>query len=379
MYDILSYGQMLLDRSRVAAYHAALRAAVRPGMVVADIGCGTGYFTLLACELGARRVYAIEPNEAIHVARDAVQAAGCADRVEFFEGVSTAFQPAERADVIVSDLRGVLPLYFTHVAALADARERLLAPGGTLICRRDTLRVVPVQAKELYEEQVGPWRSAAGDLWRQARVMACNTQRKAQFEAGQLLAEPCTWAELDYGELRTPDVAGRAEWTFATDVTAHGLCLWFDAELAGGFHYSNQPPRKDSVYGSAFQPWPEEVAIRRGDRVQVELRAQLSGERYEWFWNTDIVAADGARRAAFRQGTPFARPLTPRYLRRRMPDYAPACDERGDFVRWALGRMNGHSSLETIAIEAAQVFPARFPRAADALTRLTELADEYAR
>src|SRR5579864_6216059 len=110
MYNLTDYGAMMFDQPRMQAYVSALERAVRPGSVVLDIGTGTGVFALLACRFGARKVYAIEPNDAIHVARRLAADNGCADRIEFVQDLSTRITLPEKADVIVSDLRGVLPL-----------------------------------------------------------------------------------------------------------------------------------------------------------------------------------------------------------------------------------------------------------------------------
>src|ERR1044072_3208568 len=151
MYSIFSYGSMIADRPRMDAYARALRQAVRPGSVVLDIGTGTGIFAMLACRFGARQVYAIEPGDAIEVAREAAAANGFSERIEFIQGLSNSVVLPERADVIISDIRGVLPLFQHHLPTIIDARKRLLAPDGILIPRRDSLWAAIVQAPELYK------------------------------------------------------------------------------------------------------------------------------------------------------------------------------------------------------------------------------------
>src|SRR5204862_7848061 len=103
IFTVAAYGQMISDAVRMDSYARALRHAVKPGAVVVDIGTGTGIFALLACRLGARRVYAIEPGDAIQVAREIAAANGCGDRIEFIQALSTDATLPERADVIVSD------------------------------------------------------------------------------------------------------------------------------------------------------------------------------------------------------------------------------------------------------------------------------------
>src|ERR1041384_4653895 len=97
MYSLRFYGQMLADAPRMEAYTAALRQTVKPDSVVMDLGSGPGFFALLACKLGARRVYAVQPDSVISLARDVAAANGCADRIEFFESFSPEINPREPA------------------------------------------------------------------------------------------------------------------------------------------------------------------------------------------------------------------------------------------------------------------------------------------
>jgi hypothetical protein len=65
VYSVSAYGRMIADKVRVAAYTEALKRAITPGCTVLDIGTGTGFFAMLACRMGAARVYAIEPDDVI--------------------------------------------------------------------------------------------------------------------------------------------------------------------------------------------------------------------------------------------------------------------------------------------------------------------------
>lgn len=102
---------MIADVARVNAYAEAIAAAVRPGDLVEDIGCGAGLFSFLACRAGARRVFAIETDECIQSARELAMANGLTDVVEFMQGESLRTELPERVNVVVADIRGVLPLF----------------------------------------------------------------------------------------------------------------------------------------------------------------------------------------------------------------------------------------------------------------------------
>ena len=139
------------------AYREALREAINPGAVVLDIGTGTGIFAMMACQCGAARVYAIDPSDLVHLARELAAANGYADRIHFIQGISTRITLPEPVDVIVSDIRGSLPFFQQIIPTIVDARQRFLAPGGRLIPQEDTLWAAVVELPEVYEKYTAAW------------------------------------------------------------------------------------------------------------------------------------------------------------------------------------------------------------------------------
>ena len=82
-YQDLGFHRMLIaDRVRSDAYQRAIRALVREGDVVLDIGTGSGLLAMFACQAGASRVYAVERTSIASVARELARANGFADRIE---------------------------------------------------------------------------------------------------------------------------------------------------------------------------------------------------------------------------------------------------------------------------------------------------------
>lgn len=378
-YTLHGHGLMIADRARMDAYQAALEATVRPGCVVLDIGTGTGLMAMMAARLGARRVYAVEPGDSIHLARAAARDSGLADRIEFIQDVSTRVALPERADVIVADLRGVLPVFQQNVHSLADARDRLLAPGGVLIPRADTLRAAPVEAEAEHRVFTAPWDDhARGFNLSAPRRAMLNNWSKARIQMAQLVAEPRTWAVLEYGTRREPDVAGTLEWTVQRDATVHGIAVWFHADLVDGVGFTTGPQGPDLIYGSGFFPWLEPVPLRAGDGVAVDLQARMVGVDHVWVWNTVVRRADGSR-VEFRQSTFLSQPSTPRDLRKRAHDFTPALAEDGRIDGAVLGMMDGAATLEQIAREIQRRFPERFRTWEEALSRVGRLSQAYAR
>lgn len=316
-YSLFGYGKMIADSGRMEAYVRALQQAVKPDSVVLDIGTGTGIFALLACQFGARKVYAIEPSAVVSLAKEMARDNGCRDRIEFFQDLSTGVTLPERADVIISDLRGVLPLFGQHIPAIIDARSRFLEPGGVLIPLRDRLWATIVEAPELYRQHISPWEDKPYGLNLQAaRRFVANTWRKAIFSAEQCLVEPQCCLTLDYAKINNPNLSAELTWAIARPGVACGLALWFDATLAEGIEFSNTPGQPELIYGQAFLPWLTPISLAEGDRVSVKLQANLVGQEYIWRWRSRVLSSENSQvKANFDQSTFWSQPLSLEQLR----------------------------------------------------------------
>jgi len=378
-YSLAGYGEMIADRVRVEAYSRALRAAVRPGSVVLDIGTGPGILAVLACQLGAGRVFAIEANPVIQLAREIAAANHCADKIEFIEDLSTSVNLPVPVDVIVSDLHGVLPLFEHLVPTIADARRRFLAPGGTLIPRSERIWAAVVEAPERYAKIVDPWeRNGLGQNLGPARRIVVNDLQKARFTPEQLLTKPQPWATLDYLSVENPDVQHELHWTVEREGTGHGIAVWFETELADGVGFSNAPGEPEAIYGSMFFPWLNPAPLAMGQTVRVDLQAKLLEGDYFWRWITriELVGRPGEIATRFDQSQLKGAVLSPENLRRRASTHVPQLSKAGLLRRRTLDLMDGTASLEEISRRLTAEFPDRFARWQQALSFAGEVSKE---
>lgn len=375
-YSVSGYGRMVADPVRVGAYARALEATVRPGCTVLDLGTGTGIFAMHAARLGARRVYAIEPADAIDTAAELARVNGVADRIEFIKELSLNVTLPEKVDVVVADLRGVLPPFRRTLATTADARARFLAPGGHLIPRRDTLFMAPIHAPEPWAANAGP-ETVLGFDYAAARRHSFSRWTRGIFRPEQLLSAPRAWATIDY-LVRTPpdtDVCGTVECAVTRPGTAHGLAVWFEADLAEGVGFSTGPDHA-TVYQTALFPWPEPVELAAGDGVRGTVEARMAGDDYLWSWSA-VVERAGRAPLSFRQ-TDFSAHVVPmRELRRRADTFVPRLDDDGEVDAFALGMMDGRASVGEIAWAVMERFPGRFGRWEDAVSRVGQLSERY--
>jgi protein arginine N-methyltransferase 1 len=380
MYSVSGYGKMIADALRMEAYASALRRAVKPGSVVVDLGSGPGLFALLACQMGARRVYAIEPDNIIEAARQAAIANSYQERLVCIQDYSTRVTLPELADVIISDLRGILPWFHQHIPSITDARRRLLKPEGILIPQRDVVWAALVKAPEEYSELVGPWEdNRYGFDLSSARRFVTNTWRKLRVTPEQLLVKPKQWCVLDYSKLEDPDINGKIFWTITEGCTAHGLLVWFDTELIEGIGFSNGPGDAELVYGNAFFPFSYPIELVTGDEIAVTVSANLVGEDYVWRWNTRVVSKQNPEvaKATFKQSTFFGVPLSLAQLHKQSASHVPLLNDEGEIERFILSLMDGKTALEEIARQLSLRFPDRFANQTEALTLAGDVSVKY--
>jgi protein arginine N-methyltransferase 1 len=381
VYSLASYGHMVADKGRTDAYAQALEREIRTGDVVAEIGTGTGIFALLACRFGARRVYAFEPSGIIVLAREIAAANGLADRIEFIPKMSTESVLPEPANVIVSDIHGVVPLFDRGIVSIIDARERFLAPGGRMIPRCDTLWIAAVKAPELYQQQLGPWNDKPYDFdMSAAHPRTINSMDQCYLTAEQLLLEPQCLATLDYQTLKQPNLEATASWTASQAARGHGLLLWFDSVLTDGVMLTNRPGAPRLIYRQQFLPWPEPLDLHPGDMLTVTVSARLVGNDYVWRWDTQLVSksSPNGTNPLFRQSTFFSEDFSLNELRTSAAKFQPRLNQDGLIQRRVLSLMEGSASLESIAQELAKDFPTRFKTQYDAFNLIASISRKFA-
>lgn len=382
-YSIQDYGDMVSDRTRTAPFVEALRQAIKPGDVVLDIGTGAGIFALLACRFGAARVYAVEPNDAIEVAKLCARDVPGSERITWIKGFSTELDLPEKVDVVIGDLHGTLPLYPGNISSMMDARRRLMKPGGRIIPGRDTLFAVPAHAPLEYRQVERPWaeNDHGMDLSAGRRYVANSWWRAAatQVPEQDLLAEPAVWGVVDYASVESPNLDGRMHWRIARDGLCHGYYAWFDGEMAPGLGYSNAPQLPELVYGRAFFPLEQPVAVQAGDTITARFSAHWLSGKYLFRWESRIVGADGGTKADFRQTTFKDRPLQPADLEGARSGHVPRLGAAGRIELAVLQGMAEGLSLGAIAERLQAADPARFGDAHAALAQASRLAARHSR
>ncbi len=376
-YSLNSYGEMIMCERRMAAFDRALRQSITPGCHVIDLGAGPGLFALLACKYGAGSVVAIEPDKSIEIGRRSAMANGFSDRITFVQDLSTAYQPERKADVVISDIRGVLPLYQHHIPTTVDIRERLLAPGGVQIPGVDRVYAALVETPTTYASLSLPWaRNVYGVDLTAALPFTVNSWVLHTQELSSLLTEPQLFATLDYTTITEPTQKARLDWQTTRPGTAHGILMWFETELLPGIGFSNAPGKPETIYGQAFFPLERPVRLAEGAKASAEISANYLQGDYVWNWALRATQADGTR-VAFRQSSFKGEIIDKAALAVRAGSYVPPARQEQSIEAAALTLFDGERTLSEIALALHSRFPDHFDSESNALNLVARLSARY--
>ncbi|MDI1253486.1 50S ribosomal protein L11 methyltransferase [Thermomonas sp.] len=372
---------MIIDEARFRPWMEALRRHVTPDSVVLDIGCGAGILSLLACQFGARRVFAVEPDASIEVAKLCSSNNPGAHRIEWIRDLSTEIQLPEPADIVVGDLHGTMPFHAENIASMVDARKRHLKPGGQLLPKRDLLYAAPASAPMETKNLETPWRcNKIGLDLTAALPHVVNTWWRAKpqrVSADQLLGTPAHWGTVDYTGDAIRSLDGELDWTIEHDGRVDGLYVWFDGVVDDDLGFSNSPLNPELVYGRAFFPLISPITVVSGDTMSTKLAVRRMQDDWIYRWDTTITSAMGQEKASFRQSTFQMMPGQMDALRKSESRYLPTLTEDGQIERAILEQMDGTHALADIATDVMQRFPAKFPNFDQTLATVAKLSRRH--
>jgi len=279
---------MLTDATRMDAFKRAIDKAIKPGMVVADIGTGTGILAYWAAKAGAEHVYAIEASAMAGKAEEILAQSGVADRVTVLRGLSYEVDVPKPCDVIVSETLGHVGIDEGCLPVAKDA-QRFLKPDGIFI-PGDVELIAQVVNCPAFAHEISCWRpSEDGFDASPMRQLALEMSYLTSSGSYEALSELASVVRYRLGD-DLPGPWGGKMVSKGRIGKANAIVVSFRSELVPGVSIEGS---KSSNWRVALLPFSQPLKIGKDDEVEVEVELfgdPVNGELARW--RAQIVGSD---------------------------------------------------------------------------------------
>jgi protein arginine N-methyltransferase 1 len=289
-YGSHQYYAMSSDINRMLPYLIALGHAVKPGMVVVELGAGLGIFALYAAKLGAE-VIAVEPGSSLEICKTLARANGLSSRMTFVASTIDRWETIERkADLMISEFIG-RNIFDENILANHRSARRNLAQDGRYMPWRLAARIRGCQSDEMQRKvqressevqavgraiglKLEPYAETLPRLL-QSNLLEGSHYSRDHFHATDLLevTESQEIAAIDLYKAEDPLTQGVVGLRVLRDGFLDTLIVNFEADLGNGVFLTNElygPPITSVQDDGKFHPvvGPRRQ-LRAGDTVNV--------------------------------------------------------------------------------------------------------------
>jgi predicted RNA methylase len=291
---MIEFQRLILgDSVRNEAFHEALKRVIKPGMVVADIGSGTGFLAFLARKLGAKECHLYEMSDLLKLSKDLARH-NRIDHLQFIGKHSTQVRNPPQCDVVISETLGNYALEENMLETLTDAK-RFLKPGGVMIPQKLTQFVAPV-VSERFHKELNVWDGIGYDLdFRPAQEICFHNVYVRTVEMEDLLPEGMrSWDEIDFRADPDSVRSGAQRWTVMEPCTVYGFALWWDCELVPGVKLSTSPMLPPTHWQQLYLPVVDPMDVAPGQSIECRLKSDTRYEvKVRLQWDAAVLGIDG--------------------------------------------------------------------------------------
>lgn len=273
---------MALDEVRNKAYQAALKHVITTDSIVLDVGAGLGPFGLFAAQLGAKKVYCVEPHPLVHTINNVARDNGLEGRIHCLQGRIEEVELPEQVDVITSCFTGNFLLGENLLPSLYYARDHYLKPNGTMLPHRASMIAAPVSTPVIHKRNIArlsePHLGIKYHYYR--HIVANQIGPNKHISSQQCLAEPKVLQTLDFYTDTQAACDQNVVFEINQEKTCHGILGWFDMAL-GTQILSTGPSAPDVHWSPLLLPIDPPLTVKKGDQLSVTIK---KNNKIDWSW-----------------------------------------------------------------------------------------------
>lgn len=342
-------------RGRTERYAQAIGQVIQQGDEVADLGCGFGILGLQCLKAGASRVWGIDSTAAVDIALQTAARIGMADRYAGIQDSTFRAQLPHPVDVIICDHVGFFGFDYGIIEMLADARRRMLKPGGAVIPARIELSVAGAASDKCRSLRDAWLTDPVPPEFHWVRELSINSKHSGTFTADDLCSGPAMIGSIDLTSDSPDSLSFTTTLGIERDCELDGLVGWFNCELAQGVFMTNSPIDPAGIgRPNVFLPCDGPMPVKAGNTIEVSIKVLHATNVITW---TLRNPATGEKQ---RQSTWKSRILTKADL--PTDDTLPlSLNPQGKARQTILNLVDGQHCLADIAQTVAEEYPQIFP------------------
>jgi len=262
------------DHIRLQTYAEALNRFVKPGMIVFEIGTGTGILSMLAVKAGARHVYTceIQPHVA-ETARRIIDKNGYREQITVINKdaltVKLGEDIPEQADLFVAEIVDDTLLGERVLPLTEFARHQVLKPQAILLPHTISARGCLINKQGLRQN------------YRANTVMGFDLSPFNRFTPTELslgragaevepLSEDIELIKFDLNSDAPPESTSYFKVVANRDGKAEALMRWLHLDFGEGIVFENKLPQK-SCWWPHIHIFNKELPIRKDEEISFEL------------------------------------------------------------------------------------------------------------
>jgi hypothetical protein len=237
---------------------------------------------MMAARAGAAEVVGVDVDPIVNLAKEIAATNGFSEsQLRFVHGDSRALELDGYFDLIVTECMGNFFVSDEMARVVMDA-GRLLKPGGRFLPTAIELHLAPVFCPQLNE--VDFWRqSHYGFEFEPAVTLALNRSYVIHVAEELLLSAPACFERIEFNAMKQ-DLHGSVSFTIERNLTAHGVCGWFSAQLCDGELLTTRPGADTTHWGQTIFPLMP-LSLKQGDQMDFSLNISHDGDsvgRIQW-------------------------------------------------------------------------------------------------